>query len=218
MIMAFKTREQALAYYKKYNAENRESRNAARKKWNDENKEYRLQKQKAYAQANSEKLKQYYSEYNSSQRPNSGAYHKAYYEANKARISERKKLYREANKEKIAEHKKAAYEANKKVLLEQKKEYRKKAAGNIAYLNACRKKAVLLRTPKWLTKHDRLRMKCVYSIAAMLTRRNEEPWHVDHIIPLQGKLVSGLHVPSNLRVMRGAENISKKNKFEVGNV
>ena len=61
----------------------------------------------------------------------------------------------------------------------------------------------------------KLKIKCMYSIAAMLTRENKEPWHIDHIIPLQGKMVSGLHVPSNLQVMLGSENIGKKNKFEV---
>lgn len=213
--MAYKTREQALAYYKKYNEENREKRKAARKKWAEENRAYALERQKEYAKANAEKLKAYYKEYNVSQRLNSSEYQKSYYETNKERIAERKKAYREVNKARIAETKKADYEANKEARLAQKKEYRKKAAGNIAYLNACRKESVRLRTPKWLTKHDKLRMKCTYAIAAMLTRHNGEPWHVDHVIPLQGKAVSGLHVPSNLRVMRGVENISKKNKFEV---
>lgn len=213
--MAFKTREQALAYYKKYNAENREARNAARKKWNEENKTSRLEKQKEYAAANTDKLKAYYKEYNATHRVNSSEYHRAYYEANKARIAEAKKAYREANKERIAAAKKADYEKNKAARLAQKKEYRAKAHSNIIYLATLRKKAVKQRTPNWLTEHDKLRMKCMYSIAAMLTKRNEEPWHVDHVIPLQGKFVSGLHVPSNLQVMRGAENISKKNKFEV---
>lgn len=213
--MAFKTREQALAYYKKYNAENREARNAARKKWNDENKAHRLEKQKEYAAANADKLKAYYKEYNATQRANSSEYHRAYYEANKARKAEYRKAYYEANKERLAAAKKADYEENKDTRLAQKKEYRKRAAANIAYLNASRKKVVKQRTPKWLTEHDKLRMKCLYSIAAMLTKQNEEPWHVDHVIPLQGKVVSGLHVPSNLQVMRGTENISKKNKFEV---
>lgn len=216
--MAYKTREQALAYYKKYNEENREKRKAARKKWAEENRAHAVEKQKEYAKANAEKLKTYYKEYNALQRPDSSEYHKNYYKANKERISERKKAYREANKAQIAEVKKADYEANKEARLAQKKEYRKKAAGNIAYLNACRKQSVRLRTPKWLTKHDKLRMKCTYAIAAMLTRVNKEPWHVDHTIPLQGGLVSGLHVPSNLQVMRGVENISKKNKFEVAHV
>ena len=213
--MAFKTREQALAYYKKYNAENRERRNAASKKWNAENKEYLAQKKKEYAAVNSDKIKTYLKEYNATRRPNSSEYHKAYYEANKARIAEAKKAYREANKERLAALKKADYEANKEARLAQKKEYRARAHANIIYLATMRKKAVKQRTPKWLTEHDKLRIRCMYSIAAMLTRRNEEPWHVDHVVPLQGKLVSGLHVPSNLQVMRGAENISKKNKFGV---
>jgi hypothetical protein len=78
-----------------------------------------------------------------------------------------------------------------------------------------RKKVVKQRTPMWLSPFDRLKIKCYYSVAAMLARNNGEPWHVDHIVPLQGKLVSGLHVPNNLQFLRGVDNIRKKNKFEV---
>ena len=78
-----------------------------------------------------------------------------------------------------------------------------------------RKKVVKQRTPIWLSPFDRLKIKCYYSVAAMLARNNKEPWHVDHIVPLQGKLVSGLHVPNNLQFLRGVDNVRKKNKFEV---
>jgi len=97
------------------------------------------------------------------------------------------------------------------------KKYESTLAGYIVRrtTTAKRRAARIQRTPSWLTDFDRLKIKCMYAIATMLTRENKEKWTIDHIIPLQGELVSGLHVPSNLQPMRLSENSAKLNKFEV---
>ena len=76
-----------------------------------------------------------------------------------------------------------------------------------------RQAALLQRVPKW-DPHAHL-IVAKYQLAAMLSKASGVPHHVDHIIPLQGKKASGLHVFSNLRVIPGSDNVKKSNKFPV---
>lgn len=69
--------------------------------------------------------------------------------------------------------------------------------------------ARLMRLPKWVTQDELLEIRKLYDEA------REKGLHVDHIIPLQGKLVSGLHVLANLQLLSRSENASKKNSYEI---
>ena len=81
--------------------------------------------------------------------------------------------------------------------------------------NAITKLNRLKRVPKWVGPEEIWLMKEVYSLAALRTKMFGFDWHVDHVIPLQGKRVSGLHVPTNLRVIPATENLAKYNGFVV---
>lgn len=77
---------------------------------------------------------------------------------------------------------------------------------------AKRRVAELKRRPPWA---DMKAIRAFYAEAIRLTRQTGIEHHVDHIIPLQGKLVSGLHVANNLQVLPWRENVLKRNNFEV---
>ena len=68
-------------------------------------------------------------------------------------------------------------------------------------------------TPKWLTKEERLQMRDLYVQARKMTGLTRERYVVDHIVPLRGEEVCGLHVPWNLRVITQDENLKKSNKL-----
>ena len=131
------------------------------------------------------------------------------------KAAENSRRNRKENKEITQASRKLWVSKNKEKESSYKAKWRLNNKGKVNAATRNRQASKLQRTPAWLTDFDKLKIKCMYSIAAMLTRENKEPWHIDHIIPLQGKMVSGLHVPSNLQVMLGSENIGKKNKFEV---
>lgn len=67
-------------------------------------------------------------------------------------------------------------------------------------------------TPKWLTPAERLQMRDLYVQARKLTELTRGRYVVDHIVPLRGESVCGLHVPWNLRVITQEENLKKSNK------
>ena len=70
-----------------------------------------------------------------------------------------------------------------------------------------------LRQPKWLSKQDKNLISEFYTVSkefeSIFLRKQE----VDHIVPLKGKTVSGLHVPWNLRIVTATENQSKRNSW-----
>jgi hypothetical protein len=61
-------------------------------------------------------------------------------------------------------------------------------------------------TPFWLTKDQVEAIKAIYLEAERLSIETGVPHQVDHIVPLSGKIVSGLHVPWNLRAIPAQEN------------
>lgn len=91
--------------------------------------------------------------------------------------------------------------------------WKKKNPIQVAVMNAARRAAKLKATPNWLTKDHLKLIEMQYGLAHYMTEVTGMEWQVDHIIPLQGKNVSGLHVPWNLRVITASENCSKKERL-----
>jgi len=78
-----------------------------------------------------------------------------------------------------------------------------------ARYNACK----IQRTPPWITSEQLSEIESFYKRAKELELQTNTPMHVDHIVPLQGETVSGLHVPWNLQVISAPLNWSKGNRF-----
>lgn len=77
-----------------------------------------------------------------------------------------------------------------------------------------RRDAVRTATPKWLTKVQKRAIIQFFKGARELTETTGVPYDVDHIVPIKGKSVCGLHVPWNLQVLPRQANRNKSNRFE----
>ena len=91
--------------------------------------------------------------------------------------------------------------------------YQIKNRGKINSIISKRRAIKLKATPLWLTSEHFKEIENFYLQAQNLKLLTGLQYHVDHIVPLQGKNVCGLHVPWNLQVIPAKENMSKSNRL-----
>jgi 5-methylcytosine-specific restriction endonuclease McrA len=155
------------------------------------------------------------------------AYQKAYAQRNREKAYQKVKEWRAANPDKWAEqHKRYAArypekivakvlawkERNPEKAAEVSRKSRQKHAARVLANKAKYRAAKLQATPSWLNKGHWFEIGCVYLYRDALKRVGLD-YHVDHVVPLQGKKVSGLHVPENLQVLPADRNRLKNNHY-----
>lgn len=123
--------------------------------------------------------------------------------------SKNKKIRKEYNSNWRQNNKSRKREYDREYLVSWRFTNQEKAASYSAKRRAIKLKA----TPSWLNEDDWLKIDQIYNLRKQLQEETGIEHHVDHIVPLQGENVCGLHVPWNLQVITAEENTSKSNKL-----
>jgi 5-methylcytosine-specific restriction endonuclease McrA len=142
-------------------------------------------------------------------------YMKKYRLENKEKIKRLQKEYYETNKETLKENMKSYYFDNREERRAKGKEHYENNKSNYLAYSKTRKAMIKNRTPSWLTEEDYEKIVEIYILCKKMSDETGIQHHVDHIIPLNGKTVSGFHVPWNLQILTASENLSKGNKHEL---
>lgn len=157
--------------------------------------------------------------------------HEKYRRENAEHIKQQGKTYRLAIKAQLREKSRKFYAENKVSESERKRADRLKDPAKYAarsreyYLenkpkvlakSTARELLKISRTPKYLTPEDLFLIQEFYILARQRSLATGVKWEVDHIAPLKGGLISGLHMPWNLQVIPMKINRSKRDKFTPG--
>lgn len=144
--------------------------------------------------------------------PKLAAYKKAWAKANADKVKETLRKYKANNQEAITARIKAWRDNNPEKMQAARDNWAQANKPKLAARTRKRQAAKLQRTPTWLTSSELWMMQEAYELAALRTKLFGFQWDVDHVLPLQGKTVSGLHTPYNLQVIPASENYRKGNK------
>lgn len=123
---------------------------------------------------------------------------------------DRIKKWDEQNKERRLK----AYAERRKARYKKDPQYRAKVISGAASYRSRKIDA----EPSWLSAEDKARTDNIYETAAKISERTKKPHDVDHVVPLQGENVCGLHVWWNLAIIPASMNRSKGNSYPSFNI
>lgn len=132
-------------------------------------------------------------------------YFRAYYQNNKSKWLVYKDKWIKSNPEKNRQSKLKYRLRNKDAIRAYNKRWSQNNAGRVTAYSRAYQLAKARAMPKWLSPDQ------VADINAFYSSRPDD-YHVDHVVPLNGKNVCGLHVRWNLQYLPASENIRKSNK------
>ena len=118
---------------------------------------------------------------------------KYYYQRNREKVIKRQSAHNSANREAM----------NLRLASWRKRNPEKAKSAKVAYYSRLKK------IPSWADKN---KIEQIYAEAKRL-RLSGYDCHVDHIVPLRGRLASGLHVETNLRIISAKDNLTKSAKL-----
>jgi uncharacterized protein YqeY len=101
--------------------------------------------------------------------------------------------------------------ANYEKYREYGREYQKNNRGKMNAQTVKRREILRKRLPKWANIEN---IRHIYEEAVRKSKETGLEYQVDHIVPLCGKTVSGLHVFENLQIILAKENRSKSNSYK----
>ena len=127
---------------------------------------------------------------------------------NREKILARKAIYRKEKADSILAYNREYQRTNPKSLIWRKR-WAKEHPEVYRMSRAARRAREINAMPSWVNKEA---IKAIYTEREFLVRETGIQYHVDHIEPLAGKNVCGLHVPWNLQIITAQENTRKSNK------
>jgi len=105
-------------------------------------------------------------------------------------------------------------QSNLDVCRERCRDWQKRNPAKTSALTSLYRARKIQATPTWLSEEHKEQILKVYEHARECEVLTGDDYHVDHIVPLKGENISGLHVPWNLQILPADLNIAKSNSYD----